>query len=107
MSAALTSYLVEILLPKETGHGKHIGQGWFEDLLTELTKKFGGATSFIRAPGHGLWRSNGTTKSDNIAIIEVMTDQLEPEYWKDLRERLERELSREEVVIRAQEIRRL
>jgi hypothetical protein len=28
-------------------------------------------------------------------------------YWKTLRQRLERELSQEEIVIRAQEIRRL
>ena len=107
MSAAQESYLVEILLPKETGHGKPIEQQWFEDLLTELTGKFGGATSFIRAPGLGLWRSDGETQRDNIAVIEVMAGQLEPEYWKRLRERLERELSQDEVVIRAQEIRQL
>ena len=107
MSAAQKSYLVEILLPKETGHGKPIGQKWFEDLLTELTGKFGGATSFIRAPGLGLWRSDGETQRDNIAVIEVMAGQLEPEYWTRLRERVERELSQEEIVIRAQEIRRL
>lgn len=82
MSAAQTSYLVEILLPKETGHGKPIEQKWFEDLLTELTGKFGGATSFMRAPGQGLWRSGGETQRDNIAVIEVMAGQLEPEYWK-------------------------
>jgi hypothetical protein len=107
MSAAQKSYLVEILLPKETGHGKPIEQQWFEDLLTELTGKFGGATSFIRAPGLGLWRSGDETQRDNIAVIEVMAGQLEPEYWKRLRERLERELSQDEVAIRAQEIRQL
>ena len=107
MSPTQKSYLVEILLPKETGNGKPIGQKWFEDLLTELTGKFGGATSFIRAPGLGLWRSDGETQRDNIAVIEVMAGQLEPEYWTRLRERVERELSQEEIVIRAQEIRRL
>ena len=107
MSAAQKSYLVEILLPKETGHGKPIGQKWFEDLLTELTGKFGGATSFMCAPGQGLWRSGGETQRDNIAVIEVMAGRLESEYWKRFRERLEREISQDEVVIRAQEIRRL
>lgn len=107
MSAAQTTYLVEILLPKETGHGKPIGQKWFEDLLTELTGKFGGATSFMRAPGMGLWRSGGETQRDNIAIIEVMAGELDLEYWKRLRERLERELSQEEVVLHAQETRQL
>jgi hypothetical protein len=107
MSTAQTSHLVEILLPKETGDGKPIGQKWFEDLLAELTAKFGGATSFTRAPGHGLWRNGGETQRDNIAVIEVMADQLATEYWKGLRERLERELAQKEIVIRAHEIRRL
>jgi hypothetical protein len=57
-------------------------------------------------PGQGQWRSKGKTQSGNIAVIEV-TDQLELKYWKSLRERLESELSQEEVVMRAQEIRQL
>ena len=75
--------------------------------MTELTGKFGGATSFMRTPGQGLWRSGGETQRDNIAVIEVMAGRLESEYWKRFRERLEREISQDEVVIRAQEIRRL
>ena len=51
------AYLVEILLPKETGKGEAIEQNWFEALLEELTENFGGVTSFVRAPGQGLWRS--------------------------------------------------
>ncbi len=39
--------------------------------------------------------------------MEVMAERLDPSYWQSLRERLERELSQEEIVIRAQEIRRL
>jgi hypothetical protein len=69
MSAARTSYLVKILLPKETGHGKPIGQ-WYEDLLTELTGKFGGATSFMRAPGRGLWWSGGEIQRDNLRSLK-------------------------------------
>jgi hypothetical protein len=95
MSAARTSYLVRILLPKETGHGKQIEQERYEDLLTELTGKFGGATSFTRAPGRGLWWSGGEIQRDNIAVIEVMAGRLEPEHWKRLRERLKRQLSQE------------
>jgi hypothetical protein len=49
------SYLVQILLQKETGAGKPVSQNWFEKFLKELTDKFGGATSFVRAPGQGLW----------------------------------------------------
>jgi hypothetical protein len=95
---------VQILLPKETGDGEPISQAWFEGILKELTQKFGGATSFVRAPGQGLWSSGGETERDNIAVIEVMTDRLVSEFWRSLRERLEAELRQEEIVIRAQEI---
>jgi hypothetical protein len=38
------AFLVQILLPKETGSGEPMRQQWF-GLLKELTEKFGGATS--------------------------------------------------------------
>jgi hypothetical protein len=95
------SHLVQILLPKETG------KDWFDRFLKELTDEFGGATSFLRAPGKGLWQSGSGTEKDSIAVVEVMAERLDQSYWQSLRERLERELSQEEIVIRAQEIRRL
>ena len=98
------SYLIQILLPKATGNGQPVSQAWFESILKELTVEFGGATSFVRAPGEGLWRSGAETQRDNIAVVEVMAKQLVPGYWRSLRERIERELSQEEIVIRAQEI---
>ncbi|MCK1441516.1 hypothetical protein IVB34_18040 [Bradyrhizobium sp. 2] len=70
------AYLVQVLLPKERGDGEPVSQSWFEEFLEEMTGKFGGATSFVRVPGQDL----------------------------SLPERLERELSQEEIVIRAQEI---
>ena len=57
----------------ENGHGQPVTQARFEELLQELTDKFGGATSFVRAPGQGLWDSGGDVERDNIAVIEVMT----------------------------------
>jgi hypothetical protein len=107
MRSAGPSHLVQILVPKETGKGEPIGKDWFDRFLKELTDEFGGATSFLRAPGKGLWQSSGGTEKDRIAVVEVMTGRLDPSYWQSLRERLKRELSQEEIVIRAQEIRRL
>ena len=83
------SYLVEILLPRKTGHGHPIGEDWFDGFLKDLTENFGGATSFLRAPGQGLWRSGGTEK-DSIAVVEVMVEEIDGSYWQSLRERLER-----------------
>ena len=106
MSAG-ASHLVQILLPKETGKGQPIDKEWFDGFLKELTDKFGGATSFLRAPGTGLWQSGGGTEKDSIAVVEVMAEELDGLYWQSLRRMLERELYQEEIVIRAQEIRRL
>lgn len=101
------SHLVEILLPTQTGDGKAIGQDWFERLLTERTEKFGGATSFVRAPNKGLWQSGAAIEQDNIAVIEVMTDTVDAFYRAGLRQRLEKKLSQKEIVMRAHETRRL
>ena len=95
---------MQILLPKETGKGEKIPKDWFDGLLRELTDKFGGATSFIRAPGEGLWRSGGGTERDNIAVVDVTTELPLPDYWRGLRERLKSELAQHKIVIRAQEI---
>jgi hypothetical protein len=56
------SYLVQILVPKDTGKGEPVPKDWFDDLLWELNDKFGGTTSFVRSPGQGLWRNGGTTE---------------------------------------------
>jgi hypothetical protein len=104
MNAARPSYLVQILLPKQTGGGEPVEQKWFESLLEELTDKFGGATSFLRAPGQGLWQNGSEVEQDNIAVVEVMTCDLDLSYWASLRGRLERDLSQEVIVIRAAEI---
>lgn len=74
--------------------------------MEELTGKFGGVTSFLRAPGEGLWPTGDDIEQDDIAVIEVMTESMDPTYWEDLRQRLERELSQKEIVVRSHETRR-
>jgi hypothetical protein len=101
------SYLIEILLPKETGKGELVSKEWFETFLKELTDRFGGATSFLRSQGRGLWHDGRQTEHDTVVVIEIMTERLARDYWRSLRERLERELVQEEIVVRAQEIIRL
>jgi hypothetical protein len=101
------SHLVQILLPRKNGNGQPISREWFDGFLRELTDRFGGATSFLRSPGQGLWQSGGGTEKDSIAVVEVMVDRLDRAFWRTLRERLERELSQDEIIIRAQEISQL
>ena len=55
MSKTSVSYIVELLLPRQTGNGDPVAMDCFEQLLAELTAKFGAARSFVRAPGKGVW----------------------------------------------------
>jgi hypothetical protein len=87
------AYLVQLLLPRKTGKGEPVTQQWFDNFLKELTASSGGATSFLRAPGQGLWRDGAR----HHAIVEVMTEELAQDYWRKLRERLESVLSQEEL----------
>jgi hypothetical protein len=95
------SFLIEILLPKETGESELVSQEWFETFLKELTDRFGGAASFLRSQGRGLWRDGRQTEHDAV-VIEIMRERLARDYWRSLRERLERELVQQEIVVRAQ-----
>jgi hypothetical protein len=99
--------LVEIFIPLKRGDGTPVERVWFEALLQELSERFGGATSFARAPGEGLWNEGGEEDRDDIAVIEVMTDELDGAYWSDLKKRLEHELQQEELLARASAMRRL
>ena len=74
MNSAQLSYLVEILLPKESGNGQPVRQKWFEDLLKELTGSL--AAPPAAGWGQGLWRSGGETQRDHIAVIEVALARL-------------------------------
>jgi hypothetical protein len=66
---ATTSNLIQILLPANGGD-----EGVFERLAQELTAKFGGVTSFIRAPAEGLWNAGSHIERDDIVVIEVMVE---------------------------------
>ena len=65
------SYLIQILRPRKTGAGERVAQQWFDGLLKEMTDRFGGATSFVRSPGEGLWREGSATERDSIAVVEI------------------------------------
>jgi len=95
-------WLVQVFLPVSAGSGDML-----RDLKEELTSCFGGLTAHSRAPAEGIWRNGDRKEEDEIIILEVMADDLDREWWRGLRTRLERALNQEEVVVRAQAIERL
>lgn len=98
-------FLVEILFPVSSQKaGDHL-----RDLMRELSEAYGGVTAFSRSPAEGLWTasSSDNAERDDIIVLEVMVDDLDRTRWAETRERLERLLGQEELVVRATKIERL
>ena len=78
-----------------------------ERVARELTERFGGLTAYARSPASGLWKDSGETRHDDIVVYEVMAEELDAQWWKDYRRSLEKRFAQDELVVRAQETRRL
>ena len=101
-------YLIQLLLPVRDEHARPFPRELYDALRRELTERFGGVTAYARAPAKGYWEEeSGEPVSDDIVVYETMADELDEMWWQSLRERLEREFRQDELVVRAQEIRRL
>ncbi|MGV2103960.1 hypothetical protein [Rhizobium sp. 21-4511-3d] len=97
------SYLVEILLPVTGDDGRTV----LERARNELTEEFGGVTMHLNAPAEGLWENDGDVDRDRIVVVEVMTDELDRQWWAAFRRELEARLDQDEIVIRAAQVERL
>jgi hypothetical protein len=100
--------LVQLLLPVSDAQGRAYPAALYQDLVRTLTDRFGGVTAYTRAPATGLWESDsGRTVRDQVVVYEVMVEKLDPDWWAAFRAELEARFAQEELVVRAQTIRRL
>lgn len=100
--------LVQLLLPLRDHQGRAYPRALYDDLARRLTDDFGGVTAYTRAPATGLWEDEaGETVRDQVVVYEVMVEQVDDGWWKRLRVELEARFAQDELVIRAQTIRRL
>ncbi len=95
-------HLVEILLPLTADARDHI-----ELMRDELVEKFGGVTMHVNTPAEGLWTDKGKVEHDKVVVVEVMTDQLDHEWWRNYRKKLEAQLAQKEIIVRASKCQRL
>ena len=100
-------HLVHILLPTADNDGRPFPRALFDALREELTERFGGVTFHSRAPAEGFWKGEEGTARDSVVIVEVMDDALDPAWWRERREGLEREFRQSEVIVRAMPVTRL
>jgi hypothetical protein len=96
--------LVQILLPVRDNRGKKFKRALYSKLHRELVAHFGGLTAHARSPAHGLWTSEGSTKRDDMIIMEVMTKRFDRTWWKKYRRSLEKAFRQQEIVIRVHNI---
>jgi hypothetical protein len=95
------AFVIEIFLPLRTPKGARARGPVFEALKGRLVERFGGVTVFARTPAEGLWRDEGAVERDEIAVFEVMTNELDRNWWSALRRQLEGDLEQAEILIRA------
>lgn len=100
--------LVEIYLPFRKANGEKVGKEEFVRVEQMLTDKFGGATAYRRNPAVGSWkRSEGEVEVDDIAVIEVMTDDFDRHWWTVYQHELKERFQQDEILIRIMEVERL
>ena len=95
-------YLVQILLPLFDNDGHPFEAGEYVRLRSELADRFGGVTAYTRAPARGVWKDEaGETNRDDIVIFEVMTEELDREWWTAFRKQLEVRFRQDTLIVRA------
>jgi hypothetical protein len=101
-------HLVQLLLPLYDNSGEPIASALFGAVRAELTKRFGGLTTYQRAPAEGVFDDErGHVVRDDIVVFEVMCDELDTRYWASYRAELTAAFAQDELVIRALAMQRL
>ena len=93
---------MQILLPVYDSSGKTFDRSLYRHVRQELLGKFGGLTTYSRAPAKGLWaEGDHEVVKDDIEVYEVMVPELDRRWWADYRTALESRFMQQELVVRA------
>ena len=95
-------HLVQLLLPIHGNDKRAFPRAYFDQVREDLTQQFGGVTAFIRSPAVGLWKDNEEDITrDDVIMFEVMTDNLDQNWWNSYRQKLEKTFRQETLLVRA------
>ena len=98
-------FVVELFLPLEKPDGSAVPGEVFERIKRELTDRFGGVTAHLQSPAEGAWKPEAADIiHDRIAIFEVMIEDVDTEWWRDYRHRLEAELDQHRILARLHQV---
>ena len=95
-------FLVQLLLPLYDNDQQALPRSLFRTVSEELIERFGGLTTYSRAPANGYWREDGENAvRDETVVYEVMVDELDRDWWAQYRVDLERRFRQKSLVVRA------
>jgi hypothetical protein len=98
-------HLIQILLPLYDNDGEPFPQDELLRIRDDLSERFGGITTYMRSPARGLWKeTRETTVHDDIVIYEVMTPELDRDWWKRYREQLTVHFRQALLIVRVSEV---
>lgn len=102
-------FLVQLLLPLTYGDGSGpVDPTMVARVRAILIERFAGMTAYTRSPAVGFWADqNREVIQDEIAVVEVMADHVDIDWWEGFRLDLEASLLQKEIVIRVHPITRL
>ena len=102
-------HLVEILLPLRHGDGTPISAERAVPAEADHHRPVRRVNSILAAPAEGVWKDDSKSEvaHDEIAVVEVMVEEIDAQWWRDLRNGLEARLGQKEIVIRSHSITRL
>lgn len=95
-------YLIQLLLPLYDNDQQALPKSLLRSVSDELIERFGGLTTYSRAPAHGYWLEDGENAvHDESVVYEVMVDELDRQWWAGYRAELERRFRQKALVVRA------
>jgi hypothetical protein len=92
----------KIYLPLKYNDGAPIEEEKFRNIKLDLVTRFGAITvSSLSAPYQGTWKYGGVEFLDDIITIEVVAsdNRATKKFFKDLKERLKKELHQIDILI--------
>jgi hypothetical protein len=98
-------YLIQLLLPLHNNEKEPFPARHFDTVREELTDRFGGVTAFVRTPAVGLWKdSNEDVSRDDMVMFEVMSAELDKDWWISYRLRLQQKFRQEKLLVWASSV---
>ena len=92
-------YLIQLLLPLHDNEKRPIPVEHFNNLRTDLTRRFGGVTAFVRAPATGLWEEDEEINRDEVVMFEIIAESFARDWWRAYRTQLQDVFKQKEVLI--------